>query len=429
MNGLAAKKATIYHRTHLSGNVTWCVFIGKKNDGKRDIRNFPTEEEAKNFADSWNLSLVQRNPQGLSDLSTLSRHEILASIAKLDAFNATLPEAVDFYLKYARPDKGRVTIEEAIRIFLKKKAQLRRSPDYLHNCEKTFFNPFAKAFPGRIAVEVSAAEAEKYVHSHSNWNAVTTASHIKYLRTLYRFLIRHGYAKMNPFESLELPQSAEPSPKVLSIQQTSSLLECALNNGYHAECAAMVLVFFCGVRVDEVERCVWDNIDLQRGKITLSADSTKAGRKRINAIPPNAIAWLKACKNIGSIAPHDYDQRMRRLRRRAGLDYPQNAMRHSFAGYHIARHKNAPATAVLLGHPNPSLLYKTYYELVTEDDAERYWNIYPAKIAKDMDDEARLAAEEQSNCGEAVFADGMWSPIQRESSEQEPDDDACNRSS
>jgi hypothetical protein len=108
------KKANIYSKKHRSGNVTWCVNLGKKIGGKPDVRNFKTEAQAKNFAGEWNLQLITRNNPGLSDLSDVQRHEVLGAIGKLKAFGATLPEAVEFFIMHARPPKPNVTIMRAV---------------------------------------------------------------------------------------------------------------------------------------------------------------------------------------------------------------------------------------------------------------------------------------------------------------------------
>ena len=66
---------------------------------------------------------------------------------------------------------------------------------------------------------------------------------------------------------------------------------------------------------------------------------------------------------------------MQRFRKRANVNYPQNAARHCFASYHIAFHQDAAQTAFLLGHPNAVLLYKTYRTLVSFEEAEKFWDI------------------------------------------------------
>jgi hypothetical protein len=74
-------KARIWPQKHRSGNVTWKVQVGKKNDGKPDIRSFETEAQATVFRDNWNVKLVTGNTNGLEDLSKLARAEVLAALA------------------------------------------------------------------------------------------------------------------------------------------------------------------------------------------------------------------------------------------------------------------------------------------------------------------------------------------------------------
>ena len=418
-------KARMWPQKHRSGNVTWKVQVGKKNNGQPDIRSFPTEKEARVFYDDWNAKLVTGNTNGLADLSTLARAEVLAALAKLDAFNATLTEAVDFFLKHARPARGTITVEDALKTFLEAKQALKRSPAYLRGCKKTYYLPFTREFPGKMLADISQADAEKYINSHKNWSSSSKASHINYLRTFYAFFIKKGYAKLNPFANIEKPQAVSSKPKVITPEKAQELLQFVLDNGRKAECAAMALVFFCGVRVEgEAGEITWEDIDLERSKVKVSTEVSKTGHRRVNDIPANALEWLKLCQSTGRVAPNDYLQRMKRLRAKSGVEYRQNAMRHCFASYYVAHFKDAAKLAVILGHPNPALLYRTYYELVTPEDAAKYWDILPASVRatreaearaqeKAKDDEAREFAELGSNCGHAIKQDGQWISVQK----------------
>lgn len=415
------KKANVYSKKHRSGNLTWCVDVGKKIDGKKNIRNFISKEEAKHFANEWNLNLANKNNPGLTDLSDVSRHEILAAVGKLKAFDATLAEAVDFFIRFARPSKGIVTIREALDIFLKTKSATCKAA-YLRSIKKTFVGPFANAFSNRKVTEITDAEADNYINSHKNWSVSTRASHVSYLRTFYEFLKKRGYAKLNPFQGIEKPRFFTTSAKTIKPNQVKSLLQFAFDKGYKPECASMTLVFFCGVRVDEVERLSWDQIDLKRKRIKVEPEQSKKARRRVNDISENAFHWLSLCKRSHRIAPNDYAQKMKRLRARSKIAYPQNAMRHCFASYHIAKVGDAMKTALMLGHSNPTLLYRTYYDVVDPDDVNPYWEILPdsvltkrAEAEKRRLQEEKEEAECQSNCGTAIFDNGSWHPFHDES--------------
>ena len=428
------KKANVYLKKHRSENLTWCVNIGKKIGGKPDVRNFTTEAEAKNFANEWNLEYTTRNNPGLCDLSDIQRHDILAAVNKLKAYGATLSEAVDFFIRFARPPKPNVNITEAMEIFLKAKTEQNCRPAYIQSFRKTFLKPFSKSFPGKLVTDLTTSEAEKYVFSKTTWNPTTKASHIGYLRTFYEFLIKQGYAKLNPFKNLAKPRPQGNTTKILLPHDVKEMLQFALNEGRKAECATMAIVFFCGVRVNEAGRLNWDQVDLEQGRIKIEPENAKKRRRRVNLISPNALEWLKVCQSAGKIAPNDYAQRMKRFRTRAGVAYSQNAMRHCFATYHMSKHGDSAKTAAMLSHSSASMLYETYYDVVSNEQAEEFWNIVPNSVVarrqqeeKKADDLERVEAESYSNCGQAVRGErGEWISVQDESQFGENPEVAAN---
>jgi integrase len=66
-------------------------------------------------------------------------------------------------------------------------------------------------------------------------------------------------------------------------------------------------------------------------------------------------------------------------RRRAKIaHWPSNALRHSFASYHLAHFKNAAELVLDMGHTNEQMIFDHYRQLVPPADAARYWKISPA---------------------------------------------------
>jgi integrase len=63
-------------------------------------------------------------------------------------------------------------------------------------------------------------------------------------------------------------------------------------------------------------------------------------------------------------------------RQAAGIiSWPANALRHSFASYHLAHYQDAAKTALQLGHTESGTLFRHYRELVTQQEAAAFWNI------------------------------------------------------
>jgi integrase len=72
------------------------------------------------------------------------------------------------------------------------------------------------------------------------------------------------------------------------------------------------------------------------------------------------------------------NRRCRRHDEDKGLvPWPHDALRHSFASYHLAKFQNAPALALELGHQSCALIFSNYRRRVTELEANEYFNLLP----------------------------------------------------
>jgi len=424
------KTFPIYEKTHRSGNRSWMVSLGTIN-GKRKFRYFESREQAEHFRANCLETAAAKNPESFADLTELARASHRLAIEKAKAYGATVLDAVEFLIKYGKPPNGKVSIQEAMDLFAEVKREKNLSEKYITTALRCFFAPFRNAFKNRLISEITSADAEKYINQNRAWSFTSKNTHHRHLRTLYAFLIKRGYATLNPFASLEFAtEKANVREKIISPVEVKALLQYALDRGYKAECASMVLVFFCGVRVDEISRLNWRLIRLDGANSFVDIQEAKNRHRRVNAIPHNALEWLSLCHAEGRVAPPNYTKRMQRLRKNANVNYPQNAARHCFASYHIASHRDAAQTAFLLGHPNAALLYNTYRTLVSAEEAEKYWNIVPDSVVRqraeleqerrcleeaklrERDEAEKRWAEVDSNCGRAVRdASGRWVPL------------------
>jgi site-specific recombinase XerD len=390
------KVATIYPKTHRSGNITWYVDLGKIN-GKRRVHPFKTKKEAEKFKNKCDQEFASKNISELLNLSTLARNQISAAIEKLKPFNASLDEAVDFFIKYGKPPEGKIKIEKAIEIFIDSKTKAGLSRKYIDNSVLSFLRPFSKAFPNKHLNEITTQDVEAYLYREKRFkkderrksriklsnNSIIT--HIKHLSTFYNFFIKKGYATLNPFKDVERPKPVHGINEFLPVNDVRKILQYALDNGYKAECACLVLILFCGVRAAEAGRLDWNNIKLNQGKygkVIIDASIAKINKTRVNKISKNAKSWLELCESSGKIAPKNYIRRMTNIRKLSGINYSQNAARNSFCTYHLAMYEDAVATAFLLGHPNPNLLYTFYNGLANniediKEEAQKFWDIYP----------------------------------------------------
>jgi len=416
------REAKIYQRRLPSGNTTFRVDMGVVN-GKRKTKDFARELDAQKCKATWDGEIQRRNLGALQDLAAVNKREILLALERLAPFNVSILDVADFYIRYAMPSAGPIVIEDAVEKFLAAKLRANRKPRYVNALADSYLKPLKRAFPKRVVSEITTEEMRRFIFARKR-APKTVMNYLKSLDVFFHYLIREKHCTLNPLARIEKPILDDGKTTFLAVESVQSMMQFALDNGHKAECACMALVLFCGVRVEEVERLSWSDVRLKTRKVHLEAAVTKKRRRRINEISENAFEWLVQCQGESKVAPKNYDNRMRAVRRGAKVAYSQNAMRHSFASYHVAMHENAAATAFMLGHPDANLLYNTYRDLVAKDDARLYWEILPANVvlareqerlraSAKADDEERMAAEDESNCGQAIRdEEGKWIPVQ-----------------
>jgi len=96
---------------------------------------------------------------------------------------------------------------------------------------------------------------------------------------------------------------------------------------------------------------------------------------------PNLRKWLLPVrKHQGNVTPSNCFRELFEQARAAAriAEWPDNALRHSFASYHLAHFKNAASTALELGHHDSRITFAHYRELVKPKDAEKYWDLSPS---------------------------------------------------
>ena len=85
--------------------------------GKLKLPAFTTRDEA----EKYRAALLERKalevPAELSDLTTLAAANVRLALTRLQPYKASILEAVDFFIKFAKPANGKVSIKEAMSAF------------------------------------------------------------------------------------------------------------------------------------------------------------------------------------------------------------------------------------------------------------------------------------------------------------------------
>ena len=134
---------------------------------------------------------------------------------------------------------------------------------------------------------------------------------------------------------------------------------------------------FAGVRNKEIRRLTWDKVGAEF--IDIKAGQAKTRSRRLVPIQPCLAAWLKPHRQTsGDLFPpgKNIENEIKRLAADAGVTWKRNALRHSFVSYRMQILKNESAVALEAGN-SPTMIFKNYRELVTDDAAKEWFSIFP----------------------------------------------------
>jgi integrase len=346
-------------------------------NGKRQRRFFETKQDAELWCNLKNIELRNQGFEGAM-YDTSLRLMAEQGAEQLKPYNKTIRDAVEHYRRYLEAAQRSCKAAQCIDQLIKAKRADGKSERYIRDLASRLTR-FALDFPNQMLSTITTAQIDDFLRSLD----LSLQSRVNYRRvvyTLFDFAIHRGYAVDNPVKHAAKVRVVGTAPGILTVQQTARLLEAA-----SPDILPYVSIgAFAGLRRAELERLDWSKIDFESELIEVTAENSKTAMRRHVTIQPNLREWLMPLrKHRGKVMPDDFRKAFGVARTDAGITkWPENALRHSFASYHLAHFKNAAATALELGHHDSRVTFRHYRELVKPKEAERYWNIRPATSEK-----------------------------------------------
>jgi integrase len=275
-----------------------------------------------------------------------------------------------------------LTVSDAIRIRIESIRRNGRSDRTLVD-SRLRLTKFEETFGPRQIISITAAEIEQWLHK-LKVGAQTWRNYARVINSIFTTAEKRITLPHNPVRRIDKPKVKLTEPGILTPSQGRKLLAAA----DPLILPLVVLQAFCGLRRAESGRLTWADIrlDVDDPFIEVGSSITKTGRRRNPPIPPNAIAWLRACRGLpgarlGGFSDYVYDSRLRAAAAAAGIKWSENLLRHSFGTYRLAVSKSAAQTSEEMG--NSVAVMKSKYQNVTSpEDAREWFEIYPETEAE-----------------------------------------------
>ena len=191
--------------------------------------------------------------------------------------------------------------------------------------------------------------------------------------------VKQGWCSENPVARVEAPRVVEKQVPILSPQEIKDLRQTAA--GYeNGSCAAAVgMMLYAGIRPHEVARLTWAQVDLRERAIYILPQHSKTGGARRVTIHKPLLRILRAHRRADGerICPPGWLRHWRELRRAAGWGgdkpWPQDALRHTFASYHLSHFRSYAELQVEIGHRDATLLRTRYVDQRGVRSSAQFW--------------------------------------------------------
>jgi integrase len=201
-------------------------------------------------------------------------------------------------------------------------------------------------------------------------------SMLRYVNVLFSFALAQNYLpEGRPIATAGLKKGKVVSDDVIVFtpEQMTTLLHAAPPHLI----PILAIGAFAGIRMAELARLDWSAVNLDRRIIEVRAGQAKTASRRVIPISDNLAAWLAPLPREGKVLPlSDLQRESSALASALGIDWPRNVLRHSFISYRIAVVKSAEQVALEAGN-SPSIIFKHYRELVSEDVPDKWFAILP----------------------------------------------------
>ena len=330
---------TVYEVTLPSGRKAWRV-EGKVKQARYQ-KQFRTKLEADVDADQINA----RYSNALPSLPTRLTPDQLASAEtafRLLPDYGDLVTAVEYYKQHFIPFTNH-DAREARNEFIWSKRDKGISSGRIDNLGYELDATFEQ-FKIKETEQLLTAKLEKRICS----TEVGDHTRIYRYATISQFcdwLVSKHWLPKNPCAEIEKPKEDKnkPPPAILTLEQCQNLLQLAWTDPWGTEMLPyFAMCLLSGVRPNEMMRARENHFFLDEGhNIFHVHHDNKTGWRTVELLEP-LVSILNNCRNRGLNLCYWRKRRFVRIRKDAGVfdSWASDVLRHSFASYHYAVHRD-----------------------------------------------------------------------------------------
>lgn len=359
--------------------------------GTRKTKGFETLEAAKAFARKQEIEAENAGTRAASVIGDTERRAMLDAKERLAPYGKTVVDALNFYISHLEATTKSSTVAAMVEILLAHKRTEGKAVRYVRDL-KSRLGRFAVDYGTRPIGGIAPEEISSWLSS-LNLAPVGTNNFRRCLAVLFNYAAERGFAPQNVMRRTVRMKEVEDEIEILTVGECDALMRAA----HDSIRPALALGLFCGVRDDEIRRLDWRAVDWEGDGLIIGASVSKVNQRRIVPLRPNVKAWLAPLRQTGGLiypVGRAAKAHLQTARAAAGFGTPaackvdktlrpwiNNALRHSYASYALAKWEDAACLALQMGN-SPAVLLQHYRQLVKPAAAAAFWKIAPSNSAE-----------------------------------------------
>lgn len=220
---------------------------------------------------------------------------------------------------------------------------------------KIYINNFINTQKPKSLMSITEASVNAYLDQKDISNR--TANHtIKILKQFLNYCKRQNLIPENPILDMKTFRVEVKQPRFLSKEEIRALFTAAQSTDLYSMIATAI---YTGMRLGELKRLEWDDIDLNRNQITVKIAKSK--RFRVLPIHPDLLPVLSAQQGTEKVfETTNLQQRFANFKKDVKLpDIGWHTFRHTFASHLVMSGVDIVTVSKLLGHSsiNVTMVY------------------------------------------------------------------------
>lgn len=340
---------------------------------------FKTESQAVQRTKEW-------QGLGVCAISDFGKMDEKEQYKLMLAYEAARNKGLDIYdvvMGHKSGAAGTMLISESVTAYLKSLSDRKTSHSHQRDSRQILRN-LERVLPGGRVSALSEMVLSDFIYEDPAHSANTVANRRKIVHAFINWLVKKKEISVNTCAGVDKPVIGVSSVPYLRVPEVKKLMQAC------TEIDPKMVPYFAinlwgGTRPSEVagydggkKGVTWSHVDMAERDIDIPDEVSKTVG-RLAPMEDNLVAWLKAYRD-GDLYPiSKFEDRFRAVISKAGIEWKQDIMRHSYCSYYVAKFRDLGKLAYNIGHVGTLSVLRKHYEnrRVKPKMANEYWDIFP----------------------------------------------------